>query len=264
MANQSLTTEEIQADFQKYGIETNDIVLSGQDHSRATIRYKGVLDPDTAKEFKDYIQDKYGNEPSISVVTPTVGKELVKNAILSIIIASIGMILYVAFRFEWKMAVAAILALIHDAFLMVAVFSFTRLEVDLNFIAAVLTIIGYSINDTIVTFDRIREYLRRKRIIRSYSELETIVNRSIRQVFSRSVNTSITTLMPVVLLLLMGSKAIWNFSFAMLIGLVSGVYSTLFIASQLWIIWKGRELKKKGKLVTYKPKKRYFTDQPQV
>jgi protein translocase subunit secF/protein translocase subunit secD len=264
LANQSLTTEEIQADFQKYGIETNDIVLSGQDHSRATIRYKGVLDPDTAKEFKDYIQDKYGNEPSISVVTPTVGKELVKNAILSIIIASIGMILYVAFRFEWKMAVAAILALIHDAFLMVAVFSFTRLEVDLNFIAAVLTIIGYSINDTIVTFDRIREYLRRKRIIRSYSELETIVNRSIRQVFSRSVNTSITTLMPVVLLLLMGSKAIWNFSFAMLIGLVSGVYSTLFIASQLWIIWKGRELKKKGKLVTYKPKKRYFTDQPQV
>ncbi|WAA10269.1 protein translocase subunit SecDF [Fervidibacillus albus] len=263
MAENSLTTEQIQEDLQTFGIETDDIVLSGDDYTRATARYKGVLDQDEINGLKDYFSEKYGSDPNVSVVTPTVGKELVKNAIIAVAIASIGMILYVTLRFEIRMALAAILALLHDAFFMVALFSMTRLEVDLNFIAAILTIIGYSINDTIVTFDRIRAHLKKKKRIRKFEELVDIVNQSLRQVLTRSISTSVTTLLPVVLLLLIGSEAIWNFSLAMFIGLLIGVYSSLFIAAQLWLLWKGRELKKKGTIITYKERKKY-SDQPQV
>ncbi|WAA11561.1 protein translocase subunit SecDF [Fervidibacillus halotolerans] len=263
MADKTLTTEEIQKDLENFGIETNDIVLSGEDHTRASARYKGVLDKDKVNELKDYFHEKYGSDPNVSVVTPTVGRELVKNAIFAVGIASIGMILYVTLRFEIRMALAAILALLHDAFFMIALFSLTRMEVDLNFVAAILTIIGYSVNDTIVTFDRIRAHMKKKRRIRKYEELVDIVNKSLRQVLIRSISTSITTLLPVILLLLIGSEAIWNFSLAMLIGLLIGVYSSLFIAAQLWLVWKGKELKKKGTIVTYKERKKY-SDQPQV
>lgn len=263
LSEDSLTTEQIQEDLEQFKVDTDNIVLSGDNHERATVRYEGTPSQDEINSMKDYFHEKYGSDPNISVVTPTVGEELVKNAIKATILASIGIVIYVTLRFEISMAVGAIVALIHDAFFMVAIFSITRLEVDLNFIAAILTIIGYSVNDTIVTFDRIRDHLRKKRRIREYSELVDIVNKSIRQVLTRSINTSLTTLFPIVTLLLMGSSAIWNFSFAMLIGLIVGVYSTLIIAAQLWLIWKGKELKKKGTLITYKEKKKYG-DQPVV
>lgn len=263
MSNETLTVEEIKKDLSKFNIDTEDIVLSGNNNEIAVARYKGHLSKDEIKEIKSYFNEKYDHDPNISVVSPTVGKELVKNAIMALIIASIGIMLYLAFRFEYKMGIASVVSLLHDAFFMVAIFSITRLEVDLNFVAALLTIIGYSINDTIVTFDRIRDHLKRKRKIREYSELVEIVNKSLRQVFTRSINTVITVLFPVIFLLLIGSEAIWNFSFAMFIGLIVGCYSSLFIAAQLWLIWKGKELKSKGVLITYKEKKR-FSDQPQV
>ncbi|HEY9577843.1 MAG TPA: protein translocase subunit SecDF, partial [Pseudobacillus sp.] len=142
-------------------------------------------------------------------------------------------------------------------------FSLTRLEVDITFIAAVLTIIGYSINDTIVTFDRMRENMAKRRKIKTEQELEDIVNVSLRQTFTRSVNTVLTVVIAVVALLLFGSESIRNFSIALLIGLISGVYSSLFIAAQLWLIWKKKELKKKGSITTYKEKKQW-SDEPQV
>ena len=259
MSDSALTTEQVKEDLEANGIVTEDIVISGDNQERATARYKGTLTQDEVNSTKSYFLEKYGNEPSISVVTPTVGKDLVRNAIISVIIASVGIILYVTLRFEMKMAIGAIVALLHDAFMVVAFFSILRLEVDLNFIAAILTIIGYSVNDTIVTFDRIRELMQKRKRIREYRELEEIVNKSIRQVLSRSINTSLTTLFPVVTLLLMGAEAINNFSIAMLIGLIAGVYSTLVIAAQLWLVWKGKELKKKGVIITYKEKKKYNT-----
>ncbi len=263
MSNKALTTQEVKTELSKFDIKTDDIVLSGDNHDRAVVRYKGTLTQKEINNMKQYFHEKYGSDPSVSVVTPTVGKELVRNAIKAIIIASIGMIIYVGLRFEWRMGVSAIVALLHDVFFMVAIFSITRLEVDLNFVAAILTIVGYSINDTIVTFDRIRDHLKKKKKIRKYEELVQIVNGSLRQVFTRSINTVVTTILPVVALLLMGSEAIWNFSLAMFVGLIIGVYSSLFIASQLWLAWKGRELKQKGVLITYKEKKKY-SDQPQV
>lgn len=173
------------------------------------------------------------------------------------------MILYLTFRFELFMALAAVIAMLHDAFFMVAVFSITRLEVDLNFIAAVLTIVGYSIHDTIVTFDRIRENMRLKKRLKTFQDIVDVVNISIRQTLTRSLNTVLMVLITVVSLLIFGSPAIRNFSFALLIGLLVGVYSSVFIASGLWVVFKGRELKKKGVIKTVKTKRK-ISDQPQV
>jgi len=180
-----------------------------------------------------------------------------------LVIAAIGIIIYVTVRFEAKMAIAAILALLHDAFFVIAVFSITRLEVDITFIAAILTIVGYSINDTIVTFDRMRENMEKKKRLRTSEEIKDIVNSSLRQTLGRSVNTVLTVVITVIALLIFGSNSIWNFSFALLIGLISGTYSSVFLAAQLWYGWKNKELKKKGTIKTYKEKKVY-SDEPQV
>jgi len=263
LSNNSLTANEIKDELAELNINTNDIVLSGDDNEIAVARYKGVLKQEEIADLKNHFQDLYGAEPNVSTVTPTIGKELARNAIIGVIIAAIGIIIYVTLRFEIKMAVASVFALFHDAFIIIAIFSITRFEVDLTFIAAVLTIVGYSINDTIVTFDRIRANMRKKKRIKQFEELIEIVNKSLRQTLTRSINTVLTVIFVVVALLLFGSESIRNFSFALLIGLIAGTYSSLFIAAQLWLVWKGKELKKKGSIITYKEKKKY-SDQPQV
>lgn len=161
------------------------------------------------------------------------------------------------------MALAAIIALLHDAFFIIVLFSLTRLEVDITFIAAVLTIVGYSINDTIVTFDRMRENMVKKKRLKTPEDIADVVNSALRQTLGRSVNTILTVVITVVALLIFGSTSIWNFSFALLIGLIAGTYSSIFIAAQLWYVWKNKELKKKGTIKTYKEKKVY-SDEPQV
>ncbi len=190
-------------------------------------------------------------------------KNLLKMQSLRLLIASIGIIIYVTIRFELPMAIAAIASLLHDAFFMIAFFSITRLEVDLNFIAAVLTIVGYSINDTIVTFDRMRENMHKKKRLKTFQDILDVVNVSIRQTLTRSLNTVFTVLICVIALLIFGSEPIRNFSIALLVGLLVGVYSSVFIAASLWVVMKGKELKKKGVIRTVKEKRKY-SDQPQV
>lgn len=263
LANEPITAEAVQEDLDYLKIKTSDIVISGNDKEIGVVRYKGVLTKDEIASLKSYFNDKYGHEPSVSTVSPTVGKELAKNAFIAVLYASIGIIMYVTIRFELAMAVPAVIALLHDAFFIIALFSIVRLEVDLTFIAAVLTIIGYSINDTIVTFDRMRENLRKKKRIRTDKDLADIVNTSIRQTLTRSINTVLTVIVAVIALLIFGSESIRSFSLALLVGLVAGTYSSLFIAAQLWFEWKRKELKKKGVLRTAKEKRRDNT-QPQV
>ena len=137
-------------------------------------------------------------------------------------------------------------SLIHDALFIIIFFSVFKIEVDVTFIAAVLTIIGYSVNDTIVTFDRIRENLARTPKVRGYEDLKIIVNDSLRQTLTRSLNTIITVLVAAVSLWIFGSEAIRNFSLALVIGLVAGTFSSLFVAAQIWLWLKTRQLKKKG------------------
>ncbi|MGG3958202.1 protein translocase subunit SecDF [Bhargavaea massiliensis] len=242
MSKKPLTIEEVKDELSKLHLEPKDVVLSGNNNNMAIIRFLGVLDQKEISQLKSHFKQQYGVEPNVSVVSPTVGKELARNAFIAVLIASVGIIIYVTVRFEMYMALAAIIALLHDAFLVVAFFSLTRLEVDLTFIAAVLTIIGYSINDTIVTFDRIR-HIMKKRKVKTVDDLRDIVNKALQQTFTRSINTVLTVIFTVIALLIFGSDSIRNFNLALLVGLVCGVYSSLFIASQLWIVWKAKQLK---------------------
>jgi protein-export membrane protein SecD/preprotein translocase SecF subunit len=263
LSNKPLTTEMVEAAFDKQGIKIDDMTLSGENNEVASARMIGVLSKDEIAKLKSAFHDEFGTDPSVSTVSPTVGKELAKNGIIALIIASIGIIIYVTVRFEFAMAVAAIASLLHDAFFMVAFFSITRLEVDLTFIAAVLTIIGYSINDTIVTFDRMRENLTKKKRLKTFEDIADVVNVSVRQTLTRSVNTVLTVLITVVAMIIFGSESIRNFNIALLVGLITGVYSSIFIATNLWVVLKARELKKKGTIKTGKEKRKY-SDEPQV
>lgn len=263
LSNKPLTTEKVENAFEKIDIDTDDITISGDNNEIASARLKGVLSKDEIAELKSTFHKEFGAEPSVSTVSPTVGKELAKKGIIALIIASIGIIIYVTVRFEFAMAVAAIASLLHDAFFMIAFFSITRLEVDLTFIAAVLTIVGYSINDTIVTFDRMRENLQKKKRLKTFDDIADVVNISVRQTLTRSVNTVLTVLITVVAMILFGSESILNFNIALLVGLITGVYSSIFIATNLWVVLKAKELKKKGTIKTVKEKKKY-SDEPQV
>lgn len=263
MSDNKLTAEQVKEELKKADIETDDIVISGDNGEIGVARLKGVLNKDEIAELKSQLKETFGAEPNIGTVSPTIGKELAKNAMIALVIASIGIIIYVTIRFELYMALAAILALLHDAFFVIVVFSILRLEVDITFIAAILTIVGYSINDTIVTFDRMRENMVKKKRLKTPEDIAEVVNTSLRQTLARSVNTVLTVVITVVGLLLFGSESIWNFSFALLIGLIAGTYSSVFLAAQLWYVWKNKELKKKGTIKTYKEKKVY-SDEPQV
>src|SRR5690625_5005357 len=152
-----LTAEEIEEGLADLDLEAKSIVISGESDEIAVTRYETVLDEGKIDEIKTYFSGKYGHDPSVSVVSPIVGQELVKNAIKALAVAALGMIVYVSFRFEFYFAITAILALLRDVFFMLVVFSITQIEFDVTIIAAILTIIGYSINNTIVVFDRIRD-----------------------------------------------------------------------------------------------------------
>lgn len=263
LSEKPLTAEQVEAAFEKQDIQIDDITLSGENNEVASVRMKGVLSKDEIADLKSSFHDEFGSDPSVSTVSPTVGKELAKNGVIALILASIGIIIYVTVRFEFAMAVAAIASLLHDAFFMVAFFSITRLEVDLTFIAAVLTIVGYSINDTIVTFDRMRENLTKKKRLKTFDDIADVVNVSVRQTLTRSVNTVFTVLITVVAMIFFGSESIRNFNIALLVGLITGVYSSIFIATNLWVVLKAKELKKKGTIKTVKEKRKY-SDEPQV
>ncbi|QAS54083.1 protein translocase subunit SecDF [Halobacillus litoralis] len=245
---------------QEFNVNPEKVIISGDNNEIAVARFDGELEKDTVGEIQSYYEEKYGNTPNISTVSPIIAKELAKNAALAVLYASIGIIIYVTIRFEIFFALTAIIALLHDAFFIIAFFSITRLEFDITIIAAILTIVGYSVNDTIVTFDRIRENLRMKKKVKSFKELAQIVNDSLMQTLARSFNTVITVIFAAAMLLFFGASSITNFSFALVIGLLAGTYSSLFIASQLWLVWRGRNIKDKP--INYVKKKK--TDGPQV
>ncbi|WP_243524606.1 protein translocase subunit SecDF [Bacillus pseudomycoides] len=249
-SKQAISVEQVQKDLHelKINVKKEDIVPTGDDKKGFAVRTIGVLSKDEIAKAKTFFHDKYGTDPNISTVSPTIGKEIARNAFIAVMIASAVIILYVSIRFRFTYALSAVIALLHDAFVMIVVFSIFQLEVDLTFIAAVLTIIGYSINDSIVTFDRNRELYKQKKRIRDLKDLEEIVNSSIRQTIGRSINTVLTVLFPVIALLIFGSESLRNFSIALTVGLVVGTYSSIFVASQIWLMLENRRLKKgKGK-----------------
>ena len=261
LADERLTKGVIEDDLSSLDMEVKSIVLSGENNDTAVLRYDTVLSEADITEVKTYFTDTYGHEPSVSVVSPIVGQELVKNAVIALAIAAVGMIIYVTFRFEFFFAITAIIALLHDVFFMLVAFSVTQIEFDATIVAAILTIIGYSINNTIVVFDRIRENIRkRNKPIKSVKELAKIINDSLMQTFMRSINTTSTTLIAVFAFLILGAQSIFGFAIALIVGLVAGTYSSLFLAAQLWLLVRGRKLKEKP--VDFRKKKR--VEGPQV
>ncbi len=178
----------------------------------------------------------------VEMVGPKVGADLREKAFLSIIYAIIGIIIYISWRFEFQYAIAAIIALIHDVAITMGAFSIMNKEFTLVIVAAFLTIIGYSLNDTIVVFDRIRENLRR----RGKDSLATVINTSINQTLSRTLLTSGTTLLVVIALFFLGGEIIHDFSFALLVGVIVGTYSSIFIASVFLVLWEGRKKNKRA------------------
>jgi len=166
-------------------------------------------------------------------VGPKVGKDLRRKGILAIFWALLGILVYITWRFEFKFAVAAIMALFHDIFITVGLFSILDKEIDLSIVAALLTIAGYSINDTIVVFDRFRENLK---LLRRQT-YQQVMDASINQTLSRTILTSLTTLLVTVALLVLGGEVIRNFAFALTVGVVVGTYSSVFVASPIVYIW---------------------------
>ncbi|MEE1108340.1 MAG: protein translocase subunit SecDF [Macrococcus canis] len=255
-SEQVLKEGSLKKELETLKIPSENVIVNAENPKMASVQYKDPLTKEQINDLKSTFSDKYGHEPNVNTVSSEIGKELAKNAIKSVIIASIGIIIYVTFRFEWRMGLTSVLSLLHDAFLIIAFFSIFRLEVDVTFIAAVLTIIGYSINDTIVTFDRVRENLHKIKVITTPQQIDHIVSSSIRQTMTRSINTVLTVIIVVIALMLLGASSIFNFSVALLVGLISGVFSSVFIAVPLWGILKKRQLKKSnGRLVVYEEKK---------
>ncbi len=165
----------------------------------------------------------------VEVVGPAVSSELRTTGLIAVLCSIIAIILYVWFRFEWQFAIGAVVALVHDVLITVGVFSLLRLEFDLSTVAALLTILGYSVNDTVVVADRIRENLRKYKRM----ELSELLNLSINETLSRTLMTSLTTIVVLVALYVLGGQVIHNFTFAMMFGVIIGTYSSIFIAAPL-------------------------------
>jgi preprotein translocase subunit SecF len=197
-----------------------------------------IGDPnETADKIREILKKRFDGKLTIlkvEMIGPTIGKELRQKGIMAIIYALIGILIYVAWRFEPIFAFGAVLALVHDALATVGIFMSVGREFSLPVIAALLTVIGYSINDTIVVYDRIRENM--KVLLRS-KPFEEIVNESINQTLSRTVITSLTTLFVVLCLYLFGGGVINDFAFVLLVGITVGTYSSIFIASAIVVDW---------------------------
>ena len=235
---QTVEVGELRSALSDYGLEGSKI----QELDNGAYVLKTVeLSQEDEEGLVSALETKFGAVEvlSSSLIGPSVGAELKKSAAIALTLAVILMIVYITFRFELHFAIAGVLALFHDVFIVVALFSIFQLEVDSTFIAALLIIFGYSINDKIVVFDRIRENLVKVR----KEELGGLVNTSIAQSFTRSMNTSISTLLLLLALLFFGGQTTRIFVLAMAIGVVVGTYSSLCIASPIWYDIK---MKQKG------------------
>ena len=239
------------------------VIDSSSDENGYYIKVSEILDKDDINKVNSVFEKTYEAKTDISVVSNLVKKDLIKNAIIALIYAIIGIIVYISIRYKFSYAISSVIALFHDVIMIIALFGILKLEINSIFIAAILTIIGYSINNTIVIFDRIRE--NKKKLLNednlSKEELTKIANTSIKQTMLRSINTTITTMLPIICLIVCGSKEILEFDIAILIGLIAGVYSSIFMSSSIWVYFENkltikRNNKKKNIKKSNKPKKK--------
>ena len=243
--NTAYTTAEVREEVSPIleRIQVRDIRDAGQATTMVQIRTTDV-DDEGISDALEALRAKWPEAKLVNTasVDAAFSSELVRNAILALILASAGMLIYIGIRFEFKFAVAAVAALLHDVLIVLAFFALLRIEVNSEFVAAILTIVGYSINDTIVIFDRIRENLNRAK---RQADFEGMVNTSINESLVRSINTSITTLLAIGAVLIFGGVTLRPLAIALVVGILAGTYSSIFVASSIWVDLKESELAKR-------------------
>lgn len=231
--------EELKSGIRKNGVGFAEATRESENRIAFSLSYLGI-ESQAAENLKETIFARFPDRKikilRTETVGPKIGEELKNRAWAAIIISMFGILVYISWRFEFKFAVGAIIALVHDIIITLGIFSLLGKEISLVIIAAFLTIVGYSLNDTIVVFDRIRENfsLRRRE---SYS---TMINISINESLGRTVITSLTTLMVVAFLFFFGGEVIHDFAFALMVGIIVGTYSSIFVASPILIEWHNR------------------------
>lgn len=213
----------------------------GKTEANSVLIRTGVVEDTELRATMNDLQSKLGNYQiqRIEQVGATIGSELVQQAAMAIVLSWVLMIAYITFRFEFKFAIAAIIALIIDVLVVLSYFSLFQMEMDSSFVAALLTVVGYSVNGTIVIFDRIRENLK---IHRRSESLGEMVDNSIWQCMTRTIYTVATSLFAIVSIFLFGGETIHNFSFAMLVGFASGAYTSIFLAGPMWMFLKNKKI----------------------
>ncbi|MEJ2544507.1 MAG: protein translocase subunit SecF [Calditrichaceae bacterium] len=219
------------AEIKHFG-ELNEVAIRTMD--------EGNTNEEISMVIENLIQDALPDNPfvvqRVEKVGPKIGRELISQALQAILWSMILILIYIMWRFEFKFSIGAIVALLHDITITLGVFSIFDIEISAPIIAAVLTIVGYSLNDTIVVYDRIRENLKASK--RNIAELPTTVNRSINETLSRTIVTSGTTLIVVLILYFFGGEVLKTFALAIIIGIVIGTYSSIFVASPIVVDWK--------------------------
>lgn len=213
----------------------------GKTEANSVLIRTGVVEDTELRATMNDLQSKLGNYQiqRVEQVGATIGSELVQQAAMAIALSWVLMIAYITFRFEFKFAIAAIIALIIDVLVVLSYFSLFQMEMDSSFVAALLTVVGYSVNGTIVIFDRIRENLK---IHRRSESLGEMVDNSIWQCMTRTIYTVATSLFAIVSIFLFGGETIHNFSFAMLVGFASGAYTSIFLAGPMWMFLKNKKI----------------------
>lgn len=212
----------------------------GKTEANSVLIRTGVVEDTELRATMNDLQSKLGNYQiqRVEQVGATIGSELVQQAAMAIVLSWVLMIAYITFRFEFKFAIAAIIALIIDVLVVLSYFSLFQMEMDSSFVAALLTVVGYSVNGTIVIFDRIRENLK---IHRRSESLGDMVDNSIWQCMTRTIYTVATSLFAIISIFLFGGETIHNFSFAMMVGFASGAYTSIFLAGPMWLFLKNKK-----------------------
>jgi len=236
----------IRSVFNEFGLGTAEIKHYG---SNQEIAARADVTENTDQLFHDIVKKLSEGFPEYNVIEmrketvgPKVGKELVGAAVLAIFWAIIFILIYIMWRFEFRFGIGAVVALIHDVIITLGIFSVLNIEISIAIVAALLTIVGYSLNDTIVVFDRIRENL--KALKRQAFDYAAVVNRSVNETLSRTIVTSSTTLIVVLVLHFFGGAVIKDFAFALICGIIVGTYSSIFIASPVLVEFESRRLLK--------------------
>ncbi len=240
----SFDTADIIKILNNYKVKDFQVQKIGTKGDTVSIKTSPISNETRLSIIKD-IESKYNlteNDLIMSQqVGPSLGAEIKFGMIRALLLASAVMFIYLGFRFEFEMSGAAVIALLHDVIILISIYAIFHITVNAPFIAAVLTVFGYSVNATVVIFDRIRDNLK----IMRRSDYAKIANVSVNQTLTRSINTTLTTLIMLVLMYFLGPKALKDFALPLLIGIISGTYSSIFISTPLWVLIKNREKRRK-------------------